>query len=337
MSTRAWGVILLCTGLFGCGAKAATSPAASLDASADGATCVCDPCESSKNACAECSYADATSCPDVHDTVDAGQDATPSVDTGPDVPDAGKDAGPGFASSKGGCAPWFGQGCGGCACEQAVCADTPECCSTLWGQACALECADKGGKCTAPDAGPSDGGDKDAGDSGPFACEVQYSGGIPGAKLDLSKTPCVFSIAKAGGKFPLPYSIVVKDATPLWNTDPNAGQCPPQNVFGGVATFVTVDGIGDGTPQEWCLCDVGKCAPPKDITYSDTTPGTYSHDFLWDGKNFGGPSDTGQQPGPAFPPGVYTFKVKSQGLFKHGDGTEDAYTATATLQIQLNP
>lgn len=330
----------------GCGSNPA-STAAAADCSP------CGPCKPIGACPASClgpdAASDATVCPDASpssasDTAsdatpvsDTGQDATPSTDIGPDVPDTTVDAGPGFTSSKGGCAPWFGQGCGGCACEKAVCADTPECCSTLWGQACALECADKGGPCTTGDVVGDGGKDAGTGDTGPFACEVKYEGAIPGAKLDLSKTPCVFSISQAGGTFALPYDVIVKAATPLWNTDPNAGQCPPQNVFGGVATFVTLEGLGDGTPQKWCLCDVGLCAPPKDISYTATTPGTYTHAFTWDGKNFQGPSDTNQQPGAPFPPGQYTLTVKSQGLFQHADGAEDAYTATATLQILLQP
>ena len=270
-----------------------------------------------------CEYEDVTNCPD-----------------GTEPDETEKDAGFGFENSQGGCAPWFGQGCGGCACEKAVCASTPECCDTLWGQACALECADKGGKCSVPDAETTDMATKDTtgADTGAFACVAKHEGSIPGALIDLAKTPCVFSISKAAGKFALPYQIVIDKATQVFMTDPNAGQCPPSNDFGGLSTFVTLDGIGDGTPQQWCLCDVGLCAAPGgDFKYVATKPGKYSHEFVWDGKNFQGPSDTGMKPGAPFPPGEYTLKIKSTGHYLQADGQDDVFSSTSSMQIQLNP
>lgn len=261
--------------------------------------------------------------------------AMPDITAKPDVAPP-PDAGPGWAASKGGCAPWFGQGCGGCACEKAVCGADPDCCNTLWGQGCAAACGDMGGQCLVPDAGPTDTG-PDVADSGAFKCQPTYTGTIPGANLDLSQTACVFSIAKLGGKFPLPYKLIVGDAVPMWSTDTNIGQCAPKTVFGGIATFVTVEGIGDGLPQKWCLCDVGNCVPPKDTAFTPTAPGTYQHDFVWDGNNFDGPSDTNTQPGAPFPPGEYTLSVTSQGNFKKADGTEDGFGAAAKLQILLTP
>ncbi len=256
-----------------------------------------------------------------------------------DVFDAGPEVNAAFSQSAAGCQAWWGTGCGNCKCEAQVCKDAPQCCKTLWGQACASACADFDPTCTPPDAEVVDAGpsaDVPA-DTGPFTCNPQYSGTIPGAKFDFSKTPCQYSIAKAKGQFPLPYDLIVNESTMVHITDTNIGQCAPANVFGGLATFVHIDGIGDGNYFEWCMCDIGNCPPPKDITYAASTPGTFTHNFVWDGNVFNGPSDTGNKSGPAFPPGTYTMTVTSQGTFKHADGTEDGFYATAKLDILLTP
>lgn len=263
-------------------------------------------------------------------------DVKPPNDTGkPDVGPA--DVDPAYANSSGGCQTWSGPGCGGCACEAAVCNVYSECCDTLWGKACVKQCGKTDPKC----AGDTTDGDLfieeiDAG-SGPIECIPTYSGSIPGAKLDLSATPCHFSLSKLAAGFALPYKVVVEKSVALAVNDDNISQCPPPKMFGGVNTFLTVSGLSDsGLPQNWCMCDIGLCTP-KDPPYLPTTPGTYSDNFVWVGKNFEGPSDTGNQPGATFPPGIYEFKVKSTGNFKKPDNSEDFYSETATLKIQLTP
>lgn len=269
---------------------------------------------------------------------DPGQvsDVKPSNDTGkPDSAPA--DVDPAYANSSGGCQTWSGPGCGNCACEAAVCAVYSECCDTLWGKACVKQCGKTDPKC----AGDTTDGDLfieevDAG-SGPIKCVPTYEGTIPGAKLDLSATPCHFSLSKLAAGFALPYKVIVEKSVALAVNDDNISQCPPPKMFGGVNAFLRVEGVSDdGLPQNWCMCDIGLCTP-KDPPFLPTTPGTYTDNFVWVGKNFEGPSDTGNQPGAAFPPGIYKFRVKSTGNFKQADLSEDFYSETATLQIQLTP
>ena len=56
--------------------------------------------------------------------------------------------------------------------------------------------------------------------------------------------------------------------------------------------------------------------------------------FTWDGNNWYGPSDTGNKPGPAFPPGAYTFSVSVSGDVEGGTAP---FTAVAKLPITLTP
>jgi hypothetical protein len=84
------------------------------------------------------------------------------------------------------------------------------------------------------------------------------------------------------------------------------------------------------------MCDTGLCAG-QDVSYTATTIGTHTHNFVWDGQNWFGPSDFGNQPGPPFPPGAYTLRIKAQGLVLDSAGQEDAWVMQAELPIVLNP
>ena len=165
------------------------------------------------------------------------------------------------------------------------------------------------------------------------ACVPTYEGSIPGATLDLSKTTCSFSIAAAKGVFNLGYRLTVATSEKL-SVGGNLGGCPPSpgSVHGGVATFEQIDGGG----QKWCMCDTGLCAPVEP-PFVASTPGGYDVVFPWDGKNFQGPSDTGNKPGPAFPPGSYVFSVTVKGNHQKADGTTESFSAVAKLPIVLTP
>jgi len=165
------------------------------------------------------------------------------------------------------------------------------------------------------------------------ACAPTYTGSIPGAQLDLSMTPCKFSISAAKGVFNLPYGLTISSANTL-SMDGTAGGCqPPVSSFhGGIAAAEHVSGGG----QSWCLCDVGLCAPTGS-PFAATVPGDYATNFAWDGNNWNGPSDTGNKPGPAFPLGSYLFTVTVSGKHQAPDGATQPFSAAASLTIVLSP
>ncbi len=165
-------------------------------------------------------------------------------------------------------------------------------------------------------------------------CKPVYEGSIPGASIDLSKTPCTFSISAAKGVFNLNYAVNVATSQKL-SVGGNLAGCPPQpeSIHGGVTTFEVIDG---GASQKWCVCDTGLCAPVEP-PFTATTPGSYDVPFTWDGNNWYGPSDTGNKPGPAFPTGSYTFTVSITGNHQKADGSTETFTASAKLPITLTP
>lgn len=84
-----------------------------------------------------------------------------------------------------------------------------------------------------------------------------------------------------------------------------------------------------GAGQSYCLCDSGLCPPPAP---KPLVAGDYPLAFSWDGKNWSGPSDTGNPKGKPFPPGDYQLTVQAKGK---SSGT--SFVVTATLSILLTP
>jgi hypothetical protein len=74
-----------------------------------------------------------------------------------------------------------------------------------------------------------------------------------------------------------------------------------------------------GTGQRYCLLDFGLAQPPKE-TATTLKKGTHVHAFEWDGRNWLGPSDTGNPKGKAFPAGTYDVIVTVQGKLVTGKG-----------------
>lgn len=193
---------------------------------------------------------------------------------------------------------------------------------------------------TTTDVTPADVGAVDTA-SAASDCADKAQGDLPpGVSLSLEPWTkgCTFSIAAAAGKFAMPYkvSVAAGTQTQVWNKPATAGNCAASELHGGLATWVVITGSNGGATQQWCLCDTGLCAPPKP-TFAPVAAGSYVVPFSWDGNNWFGPSDTGNKPGPAMPPGTYTFKVRLVGEWlpdatpKQGGTFDHSVTRTFTL------
>jgi hypothetical protein len=106
----------------------------------------------------------------------------------------------------------------------------------------------------------------------------------------------------------------------------DAGGCG-QPGPGGLIVFEKLEGAG----QTYCICDEGLCAPPADTPVT-LSAGTYVTTFAWDGKNWLGPSDTGNPKGPAFPPGKYTLTLTAK-----GKAQGQPFEVQTTLPVTLLP
>ncbi len=136
----------------------------------------------------------------------------------------------------------------------------------------------------------------------PLPCSTTGSSpAIPGVSIALSTDSCTFASGAAGS---FTYSTTI--ASPLsFMTGPHANCTPTTND----PSSFTVTEI-TGSNARYCpTCDVGLCS--EDPGEAITIPaGTYGGVLNWPGRQWDGPSDTGQPLGDPFPPGAYTVHVQ---------------------------
>jgi hypothetical protein len=131
----------------------------------------------------------------------------------------------------------------------------------------------------------------------------------------------------------IPYHEEIDSPLPgLHPTQADDGGCQQPDAAGLIVGY-TISGGG----QRYCLCDQGLCAPRAFMT--SAAAGNYYHQIAWDGRNWNGPSDTGNAEGAPFPPGTYTVTLTATGTV---DGVADqlsagSFTMTATRTITITP
>jgi hypothetical protein len=134
-----------------------------------------------------------------------------------------------------------------------------------------------------------------------------------------------YSLATVAAGVSIPFAIVVEDAVDSIVPLPqDGGQCGQPNASG-----LTIFEQITGNSQQWCRCDVGRCAGP-DMTERTIPAGSTPGTFQWTGRNWFGPSDTGMPEGDPFPAGSYTLEISAIGL----QGGVD-FRVSGTTQIVL--
>jgi hypothetical protein len=170
-------------------------------------------------------------------------------------------------------------------------------------------------------------------DGGGGNCIVGLTSDLPGVALTFDGAPCSYSQAEIAAGIQIPYHEEIDQ--PLGNLYPiqaDAGRCQQPDEAG---LIVSYDISGGG--QRYCLCDQGLCAPQSFTT--SPAVGNYYHQIVWDGRNWYGPSDTGNPEGAPFPVGTYTVTLTATG---NTSGIPDAtsaapFTLTATRTITITP
>jgi hypothetical protein len=155
----------------------------------------------------------------------------------------------------------------------------------------------------------------------------------PIAAVTFDGAPCSYSLAEIAAGIQIPWHEEVDQTiSGLHPTQADAGRCMQPDEAGLIVTY-QISGGG----QQYCLCDQGLCFPQ---TFTTTAvAGNYYHSIGWDGRNWFGPSDTGNPEGAPFPPGTYTIVLTATGTF---DGAPVAtsggpFTLTATRTITITP
>ena len=173
----------------------------------------------------------------------------------------------------------------------------------------------------------------------PFFCgdsplpepEPMSTSSLPGVSFDLSGNPPVLTLARASRGVTFVYRTRIERDLPGVISPPlDAGGCDLPDPSGlAVLEMVTGDG------HTYCLCDTGLCAP-RDYRV-DLEAGVYEGRFDWDGREWLGPSDTGNPKGAPFPPGTYNIRVTAAGDYREARGSEIHWEAAGTVPIHLVP
>jgi hypothetical protein len=174
------------------------------------------------------------------------------------------------------------------------------------------------------------GGTGGAGDGGSFpACSVlDVTGTIPGVKISIQSSRCVYHVGEAAE---FTYEVTTDGTVPAIDIEASSGcgSCtkPSEDPLSFVSYQIGGAAQG-GEPQSYCLCDVGCCQPDQAATVQPKAT-TVSGTIEWSGRNWFGPSDTNNPEGDFFLPGSYgvdvTFNGRAQGTVK------------ATLPIEIIP
>jgi len=223
---------------------------------------------------------------------------------------------------------------GNCAiCEEPVCADGEWSCETIEG------CDD----CSPPNAcnGPNDCDDGDApacesgqaaqcvhDDAGAFwsceRCAVVETSDLDGVVITFPDPVCSFTLEEVAAGISIPYEIRVTEAHTVTPTSQQNGCDEPGP--SGLRPFPRIH----GNDQEYCLCDVGLCADTTMTT--EVATGVYEGTIEWEGRNWSGPSDTGNPMGEPFGVGGYDVEVKAL-----GEVDAVPYEVLGTLKLRLTP
>jgi hypothetical protein len=159
---------------------------------------------------------------------------------------------------------------------------------------------------------------------GCFISERSFCNGIadsnlPGVGISFPEDAnCTYTQAEAAAGIAINYTLFVGQSIDGIHPEPlDMGGCGKPDASGLIVGFEIVGNTSD----RYCLCDVGPCM--RQTFSTRTVPGTYLITIRWDGRNWLGPSDTGNSEGSAFPPGTYTLTVTAKGTWD-GPGSCDA-------------
>jgi hypothetical protein len=184
-----------------------------------------------------------------------------------------------------------------------------------------------------------DAGDGDA----PLACVVDDTSSLPHVHVRFASSSCTFTVAEAAHGITIRYDLVVdQDVQGFVPARPYA--------YGSDAANLVLDELLQGGGQKYCVCDKGLPLPACPLadggTYvPDASPdgrcapvtipaGVYPRTFTWDGRNWGGPSDTANPEGPPFPAGDYELSIATE---PGAVGAASGLSATGRFRVRLEP
>lgn len=167
-------------------------------------------------------------------------------------------------------------------------------------------------------------------------CETQTEkkGMVRGIEINF-EGDCKWSQSEVESGISFPYEIIIENKIEgVIPKRPGGYACQdpgPSNLI----AFERIWGQApNGEKQEYCLCDVGLCAPNKEKVTVQS--GTYQGSFDWSGHNWRGPSDTNNPKGDLFPPGTYNVSVTVAGDIPQDDqGNKISFEVKEIMEIEI--
>lgn len=148
-------------------------------------------------------------------------------------------------------------------------------------------------------------------------------------KFAQPKYTCTLAEAAAGMMFAWDV-VVAKDIANVVPAPQDAGQCGRPGKSG-LITFYRLSGNG----QSYAISDTGLC-PGTSETPLQVQAGAHQESFEWQGRNWGGPSDTSNPVGPPFPPGEYRLQVSAVGSVLD-EGAWRSFKIESSVPVVLTP
>ncbi len=129
-----------------------------------------------------------------------------------------------------------------------------------------------------------------------FECRPSGASTSFGIGLAIDLERCGFSPAELAATVEFSYTDRIEASdTPVWSSSLDAGGCDRAGASG-LKTQERVQGGG----ESWCICDEGLCfEEPAEFALLER--GVFHDSVEWDGRNWFGPSDSGNPSGDPFP------------------------------------
>lgn len=145
-------------------------------------------------------------------------------------------------------------------------------------------------------------------------CSVDDVGGvIAGVTISIRSSSCVY---RQGVEAFFTYDVTTDATVPPLEVPAttSCGKCGRYSTDPGSFVDWRIGGNATtGALQTYCICDTGCCPPNAEETIQPAAT-TVTETITWSGRNWFGPSDTGEVEGDYFPPGRYTVSVRFFGF-----------------------
>lgn len=146
--------------------------------------------------------------------------------------------------------------------------------------------------------------------------------------IKFNQPDYTFTLNQASQGIQIPYSIVITENVDTVYAIQLATCTQPDS--SGLIPLEVLSGNG----QNYCKCDNGFCFYMPEGYLSKLRRGNYPYSFQWTGRNWNGPSDTGNPLEGLFPAGEYVLTIRIKGRSK-ANGINEEFAISDSVNLYL--